>query len=209
MTDATIIQRSPEWFAARLGSLGASQLADALAKTKSGWAASRANLQTKLVLERLTGRQEENFSSTAMQWGIDKEDDARTAYSFFTGREVTEVGLYKHPTIVGSHASPDGLVAHDGCLEIKCPNSLAHIEVLKTNQIAHRYLLQMQWQMICADRQWCDFVSFDPRMPDHLTLYVQRIERDPVIEVYLEAEVSQFLKEVSEQLDALNQRGLS
>ena len=147
MTDATIIQRSPEWFAARLGSLGASQLADALAKTKSGWGASRSNLQTKLVLERLTGRQEENFSSTAMQWGVDKEDDARTAYSFFTGREVTEVGLYKHPTIVGSHASPDGLVAHDGCLEIKCPNSLAHIEVLKTNKIAHRYLLQMQWQM--------------------------------------------------------------
>jgi putative phage-type endonuclease len=175
MTDAAIIQRSPEWFAARCGSLGASQIADALAKTKSGWGASRANLQAKLVIERLTGRQEESFSSAAMIWGVEKEEEARTAYSFVTGHDVTEVGLYKHPTIIGSHASPDGLVGHDGCIEIKCPNSATHIETLKSNQVAHKYILQMQWQMACADRQWCDFVSFDPRMPDHLMLYIQRV----------------------------------
>jgi putative phage-type endonuclease len=208
MTDAAIIQRSPEWFAARCGSLGASQLADALAKTKSGWGASRANLQTKLVIERLTGQQEEGFvRSPAMQWGVDKEDEARTAYSFSTGHEVIEVGLYKHPTLIGSHASPDGLVGNDGCIEIKCPNSTTHIEVLKTNQIAHKYILQMQWQMICAERQWCDFVSFDPRMPDHLMLYVQRVHLDKDMQVYLEAEVAQFLKEVEAQVEALNMKG--
>jgi predicted phage-related endonuclease len=137
MTDAAIIQRSSsEWFAARCGSLGASQIADALAKTKSGWGASRANLQAKLVIERLTGRQEESFSSAAMIWGVEKEEEARTAYSFVTGHDVTEVGLYKHPTIIGSHASPDGLVGHDGCIEIKCPNSATHIETLKSNQVA-------------------------------------------------------------------------
>jgi len=207
MTDAAIIQRSPEWFAARCGSLGASQLADALAKTKSGWGASRLNLRAKLVVERLTGRQEDGFSSAAMQWGVDKEGEARNAYSWHTGLKVQEVGLYKHPTILGSHASPDGLVEHDGCVEIKCPNSATHIEVLKTNQVAHRYLLQMQWQMACADRQWCDFVSFDPRMPENLMYYVQRIERDNDLLATLEAQVAEFLAEVGADVDALSKIG--
>ena len=207
MTDAAIIQRSPEWFAARCGSLGASQLADALAKTKSGWGASRANLQAKLVVERLTGRQEESFTSAAMLWGQEKEDEARTAYSFMTGNEVTEVGLYKHPTIIGTHASPDGLVGDDGCIEIKCPNSATHIETLKSNRIANKYIMQMQWQMICADRQWCDFVSFDPRMPGHLMLYVQRVKRDADMQMYLEAEVAKFLQEVEQDVIELQKKG--
>ena len=207
MTDAAIIQRSPEWFAARCGSLGASQLADALAKTKSGWGASRANLKAKLVVERLTGQQEEGFTSAAMQWGVEKEEEARIAYSFLTGRNVVEVGLYKHPTIIGSHASPDGLVDDDGCIEIKCPNSATHIETLKSNQVAHKYLLQMQWQMACADRQWCDFVSFDPRMPDHLMLYIQRVQRDDDMLATLESEVRTFLAEVDEDVKALSKIG--
>ena len=207
MTDAAIIQRSPEWFAARCGSLGASQLADALAKTKSGWGASRANLRAKLVVERLTGQQEEGFASSAMIWGQEKEEEARIAYSFVTGHDVAEVGLYKHPTIIGSHASPDGLVGDDGCIEIKCPNSATHIETLKSNLVAHKYLLQMQWQMVCADRQWCDFVSFDPRMPDHLMLYIQRVQRDDDMLATLESEVSAFLAEVDEDVKALSKLG--
>lgn len=208
MTDADIIQRSPEWFAERCGSLGASQLADALAKTKSGWGASRANLRAKLVVERLTGQQEEGFiRSAAMQWGVDKEEEARIAYSFLTGRNVVEVGLYKHPTIIGTHASPDGLVDEDGCIEIKCPNSATHIETLKSNLVAHKYLLQMQWQMRCADRQWCDFVSFDPRMPDHLMLYIQRVQRDDDMLATLESEVGAFLAEVDADVKALSKIG--
>ncbi|HSG60633.1 MAG TPA: YqaJ viral recombinase family protein, partial [Pseudomonadales bacterium] len=178
------------------------------AKTKSGWGSSRANLRAKLVVERLTGQQEEGFiRSAAMQWGVDKEDEARIAYSFVTGNDVTEVGLYKHPTIIGSHASPDGLVGDDGCLEIKCPNSSTHIEVLKTKQIAHKYILQMQWQMACTDRQWCDFVSYDPRMPDHLMLYIQRVQRDNDMLAILESEVAAFLVEVDEDVKALSKLG--
>jgi putative phage-type endonuclease len=207
MTDAAIIQRSNEWFAARCGSLGASQLADALAKTKSGWGASRANLRAKLVVERLTGQQEESFTSAPMQWGVDKEEEARIAYSFLTGRNVVEVGLYKHPTIIGTHASPDGLVDDDGCIEIKCQNSATHIETLKSNLVAHKYLLQMQWQMRCADRQWCDFVSFDPRMPDHLMLYIQRVQRDDDMLATLESEVGAFLAEVDADVKALSKIG--
>ena len=203
MTDTAIIQRSSEWFAARCGSLGASQLADALAKTKSGWGASRSNLQAKLVIERLTGRQEESFSSAAMLWGVEKEEEARTAYSFVTGNDVLEVGLYKHPTIIGSHASPDGLVGDDGCIEIKCPNSSTHIEVLKNNQIAHKYILQMQWQMACADRQWCDFVSFDPRLPERLQVFIVREVYDPAYVAGLEAEVVKFLGEMDNKIKEL------
>jgi putative phage-type endonuclease len=201
-------QGTNEWRLARCGSLGASQLSDALAKTKSGWGASRENLKSRMVIERLTGLPVDGYESPAMIWGRDKEEEARIAYSFMTGHDVTEVGLYKHPTIVGTHASPDGLVGDDGCIEIKCPNSATHIEVLKTNQIAHKYILQMQWQMACADRQWCDFVSFDPRMPDYLMLYIARVQRDNDMLATLESEVAEFLAEVDKDVEALSELGI-
>jgi putative phage-type endonuclease len=201
-------QGTNEWRLARCGSLGASQLSDALAKTKSGWGASRENLKSRMVIERLTGLPVDGYESPAMIWGRDKEEEARIAYSFMTGHDVTEVGLYKHPTIIGTHASPDGLVGDDGCIEIKCPNSATHIEVLKTNQIAHKYILQMQWQMACADRQWCDFVSFDPRMPDHLMLYIARVHRDNDMLATLESEVAEFLAEVDKDVEALSELGI-
>ena len=201
-------QGTNEWRLARCGSLGASQLSDALAKTKSGWGASRENLKSRMVIERLTGLPVDGYESPAMIWGREKEEEARIAYSFMTGHDVTEVGLYKHPTIIGTHASPDGLVGDDGCIEIKCPNSATHIEVLKTNQIAHKYILQMQWQMACADRQWCDFVSFDPRMPDHLMLYIARVHRDNDMLATLESEVAEFLAEVDKDVEALSELGI-
>jgi putative phage-type endonuclease len=200
-------QGTEEWRLARCGSLGASQLHEALAKTKSGWGASRSNIRSRMVIERLTGIPVDTYETPAMSWGRSTEDDARTAYSFVTGHHVTEVGLYKHPTIIGSHASPDGLVGDDGCIEIKCPNSATHIETLKTKQIPHKYLLQMQWQMACADRQWCDFVSFDPRMPDHLMLYIARIQRDNDMLAILESEVTAFLAEVDQDVKALSKLG--
>ena len=200
-------QGTEEWRLARCGSLGASQLSEALAKTKSGWGASRENLKSRMIIERLTGLPVDTYESPAMIWGRTTESEARTAYSFVTGNDVLEVGLYKHPTIIGSHASPDGLVGDDGCIEIKCPNSSTHIEVLKNKQIAHKYILQMQWQMACADRQWCDFVSFDPRMPDNLSLYIQRIERDNDMLAILESEVAAFLVEVDQDVKALLKLG--
>lgn len=198
-----IVQRSEEWFAARCGSLGASQLSDALAKTKTGYAATRTNLRAKLVIERLTGVQEDGFKTPAMQWGIDNEDGARLAYEARSGEFVTEVGLYKHPEIRGSHASPDGLVGDDGCIEIKCPNSATHIETLKDEKIAKKYLMQMQWQMRCTDRQWCDFVSYDPRFPDGLQMFVKRIDRDDDMIAEMETGVRSFLEEVEADVLAL------
>lgn len=202
-----IEQRSDAWFAARCGSLGASQIADAVAVLKDGKtpAATSANLAAKLVIERLTGVQEDGFKSAAMQWGVDQEENAKRAYEALTGEFASDVGLYTHPTIKGTHASPDGLVGVDGLVEIKCPNSATHIETLKTGKVAKNYIYQMQWQMACTGRAWCDFVSYDPRMPEHLQLFVQRHERDDKLIAELEAKVQAFLDRVQDDLDALNQ----
>ena len=200
-----IEQRSEQWFAARCGSLGASQIADAISKSKDGKAfgSTSANLRAKLVVERLTGVQEDGFKTAAIQHGIDCEEAARLAYEAHTGAFVTEVGLYKHPTIEGTHASPDGLVGDDGLIEIKCPNSATHIDTLKTEKVPTKYLYQMQWQMRCTDRQWCDYVSFDPRLLENLRLFVKRIPRDDALIAKLEAEVTQFLKGVDDDVAML------
>lgn len=202
-----IEQRSADWFAARCGSLGASQIADALAKAKDGKTpgSTSINLRAKLVVERLTGVQEDGFKNAAMQHGIDNEDAARMAYEARTGEFVSQVGLYRHPFIEGTHASPDGLVGETGLVEIKCPNSATHIETIKTAKIGTKYLYQMQWQMACADREWCDFVSYDPRMPDNLRLWIKRVKRDDKLIAELEAGVATFLDGVKADLSILKQ----
>lgn len=199
-------QRSPEWYAARCGSLGASQLNEALATTKSGWGASRENLKNKIIAERLTGLPTEGFQNAAMLWGVEQEDNARKAYEAATGAFVEEMGIALHPTLKFTHASPDGLVDDDGLIEIKCPNTTTHIETLKSQKVPSKYMNQMLWQMRCVDRQWCDFVSFDPRLPDNLQLFVKRVERDDAAILELEAKVLDFLAEVEREIADLNAR---
>lgn len=199
-------QRSPEWYAARCGSLGASQLNEALATTKSGWGASRENLKNRIIAERLTGVPAESFQNAAMAWGVAQEDNARTAYEASRGVFVQEMGIALHPTLLHTHASPDGLVGDDGLIEIKCPNTTTHIETLRVKKAPSKYINQMLWQMRCTDRQWCDFVSFDPRLPENLRLFITRIERDDNAIAELEAKVAEFLTEVEREIASLNER---
>lgn len=194
-----MIQGSEEWLRARAGSLGASQVHDAINKLKSGgWAASRKNVLAQMVAERLTGEPTETFTSGPMQWGKDTEPQARAAYGFLRGVEVEETGLVKHPHIKGTHASPDGLVVETGLLEIKCPNTAQHIDFLRSQKIKVEYITQIQWQLACTNREWCDFVSFDPRMPVDLQMSVKRVARDDAFIAETEALVEQFLDEVSQ-----------
>jgi putative phage-type endonuclease len=201
-----IIQGSEKWHAARRGKLTASRLADALAKTKSGWGASRANLMADLVAERLTGTSAVGFTNEAMRWGVDQEPNARIAYEFLIDIEVTQVGFVDHPKISMSGASPDGLVLDSGLVEIKCPNTATHIETLLGQTIPAKYCTQMLWQMACTGREWCDFVSYDPRMPADMQLFVKRLHRDGVRIVEMEKEAIAFLEEVDAKLAALIQR---
>jgi putative phage-type endonuclease len=198
-------QRSPEWYAARCGSLGASQLNEALATTRSGWGASRENIKNRIIAERLTGVPAESYQNAAMQWGVDQEDNARKAYEAATGVFVDEMGIALHPSLKYTHASPDGLVGDDGLIEIKCPNTTTHIETLRVKKAPSKYINQMLWQMRCTDRQWCDFVSYDPRLPSHLQLFVTRVERDDVAIAGLELKVAEFLIEVQQEIDRLNE----
>ena len=197
-------QRSEEWFAARLGKVTASRVADVIAKTKSGYSTSRDNYMAQLVCERLTGKQGESFTNSAMQWGTETEPLARSAYEASTDIMVEELGFVLHPKIEQAGASPDGLVGLFGMLEIKCPNTATHIEALLTETVPTKYITQMQWQMACAQRQWCDFVSFDPRIRQDLQLFVKRVEFDASYVAMLEEEVNLFLKELDDKVTKLN-----
>lgn len=197
-------QGSDEWKAIRLGKVTASRVADVVAKTKTGWSASRANYRAQLVAERLTGVIGDSYTNAAMEWGVQKEAEARSAYSFYTGADVEQIAFAPHPSIAMSGASPDGLVGTTGLVEIKCPNTATHIETLLGKSVPSTYALQMQWQMACTDRSWCDFVSYDPRMPEDLRLFVKRLERDEDTIAGLTGAIVEFLQEVDETIASLN-----
>lgn len=195
-------QRTEEWFAARCGKVTASRVADVIAKTKTGYSASRANYLADLVVERLTGKPAATFSNAAMEWGTEQEPNARAAYSAKTGILVEEVGFIDHPTVAMSGASPDGF-AEEGLVEIKCPNTATHLEYILDGKSPQKYVTQMQWQMACTNRPWCDFVSYDPRLPERLQLLVVRVPRDDEYIAMLETEVTKFLAELDEKLNQL------
>jgi len=197
-------QRSEDWFKARLGKVTASRVADVIAKTKTGYSASRENYMAQLVVERMTNTQAESFTNAAMQWGTDQEPFARAAYEVHQDVLVDETGLVDHPTIEMAGASPDGLVGEDGLVEIKCPNTATHIDTLLTQSVPGKYITQMQFQMACTGRQWCDFVSFDPRMPTKAQLFVKRIQRDEAFIKEMESEIKKFLAEVTAKVEQLN-----
>lgn len=193
-------QRTPQWFEARLGKATASRFGDIMAKTRNGYAASRKNYMAELVTQRLTETIPESFTSAAMQWGIDNEPLARLAYSLETGNDSEETGFWIHEK-VSAGASPDGFVNDDGLLEIKCPNTATHIETLQNKQLPSQYKAQVQGQIWITGRKWCDFVSFDPRLPQNAQMIVIRVERDDEYIKELEEEVVKFLKEVDEQVE--------
>lgn len=199
-------QRTDDWFKARLGKVTASRVADIIAKTKSGYSTSRANYAAQLVCERLTGAKESGFTSSAMQWGIDKEDEAANAYAFHYDARLETVGFVEHPDIDMSGASPDRLCGDDGLIEIKCPITATHINTLLKETVPSDYITQMQWQMACTGRQWCDFVSYDPRLPEHMRLFVKRVDRDNDRIAELEKEVKEFLYEVEDTVAKLRAR---
>jgi putative phage-type endonuclease len=201
-----IIQGSPEWFALRCGKVTASRICDLIAKTKSGWGASRANYAAQLIAERLTGEVIEGYTNSAMQWGTATEPEARLAYADTVIEPVEEIGFVDHPSIAMSGASPDGLVGSEGLLELKCPNTATHIETLLGGSIPDKYQVQMLWQMGCTNRDWCDFVSYDPRLPPEMRMFVKRLERNAKRIQELEEQVSIFLDEVETKVLRLLQK---
>ena len=198
-----IAQGSEEWHAQRLGKVTASRIADMLARTKSGWGASRANYLAEIVCERLTGARSESYTNAAMAFGTENEPLARAAYEFRFEADVALAEFIDHPRIEMSGASPDGYVGAEGLIEIKVPNTATHIQTLLSQSVPEKYRLQMTWQMACTGRNWCDFVSFDPRLPEEMRLFVQRFERDDDEIARVEAEVEAFLAEIDDTIKRL------
>ncbi len=206
MTTEQLQQGTDAWFAARCGAVTASRIKDVVAKTKSGYSASRKNYMAQLLCERMTGTKQESYTNAAMQWGTDQEPFARSTYEINRDGMVIEVGYVPHPTIKGSGASPDGLVGEEGLIEIKCPNTATHIEWLLANEVPSEHKPQMAWQMACTVRKWCDFVSYDPRMPIKHQFFCIRYERDDAYIAELEAEVVKFIAELEDTIQKLEQR---
>lgn len=193
-----------EWVAARLGKLTASRFAEAIAKTKAGWSTSRRKLMIELMAERFTGMRADPYMNSAMQWGIETEPFARKAYEAKTGETVTKTPFVDHPRIPMCGASPDGLAGYEGLVEIKCPETRTHLSYMIDRVIPDNYQIQMQWQMACCpQRKWCDFTSFDPRMPGPLRLFVVRIPRDEKLIADLEKMAIAFLSEMAFAVEAI------
>jgi putative phage-type endonuclease len=196
-------QRTHEWLQARVGKATASRAGDFMARTRNGWAASRQTYALELIVERLTGQPAEKYISAAMQWGVDTEAEAKLAYQRKTGIQILECGFIAHPEIAMAGASPDGLIDDHALLEVKCPTSAAHIATLLGQPIDKRYLLQMQMQLACTGRQWVDWVSYDPRLPEPFDLFIQRVHRDAEEIDQLEYEVAIFLEEIEASIERL------
>jgi putative phage-type endonuclease len=196
------------WRLARLGKATSSRIADIIARTKSGYSTSRANYAAQLACERLTGIPAESYVNAAMVWGVEKEPEARRLYEFEQDVAVRRAGFLDHATIAMSGASPDGFVGDDGLVEFKCPITATHIATLLGQTIPSKYAAQIQWQMAVTGRAWCDFVSYNPRLPPAMRLFVQRIPRDPILIGALEREVERFLAEVDATLIKLKTRTL-
>ncbi len=201
-----IIQGTTEWKQLRLGKVTASRVSDVLSKGKNGESASRKNYRTELVVQRLTGEPGESFTNAAMQWGTETEPLARAMYEGYTSHAVIQVPFVNHLSIANFGCSPDGMISTDGLIEIKCPNSTTHIEYLLDGKPPAKYVPQMQCQMAVTGRKWCDFVSYDPRLPLDLQLFVVRLERDEEYIKAMEEEVTKFLEEVETMYQQLKEK---
>jgi putative phage-type endonuclease len=198
-----VAQGTPEWLQARCGCVTASRIKDVIAKTKTGESASRVRYKLELLTETITGLATEHYVSQAMDFGTENEPLARATYEMARNVEVELVGFVLHPTIKRAGASPDGLVGEDGMVEFKVPNTTTHLEYLLNGVVPSEYKPQMMWQMACTGREWCDYVSYDPRLPEDFGLFVVRFERDAKLIDEMEQQVGKFLGEVNDLEDRL------
>jgi hypothetical protein len=197
-------QRSPEWFQARAGRLTGSCAGDMLATIKSGEAAARRDLRTRLVVERLTGSpQEDSFINAAMQWGIDHEDEAFGAYEAASGNLVRRTGFLQHVSLLAGCSLDGDVEDFAGIVEIKCPKSATHYGYLKALDVPANHLPQIRHNLWITGAEWCDFVSYDPRFPQALRLHIQRVLAVPVDLLAYEKVAQKFLDEVDAEYSAL------
>lgn len=204
MTDPRKVEQgTDEWRALRLGHVTASNVADVMAKGKSGEAVTRKKYKVKLLAERLTGASQDFYTNAAMEWGTEQEPYARMAYEVANDVLVDKTGFWPHETIKWVGVSPDGLVDSDGLVEIKCPNTTTHLDYILDDKVPTEYYKQIQCQLWVTGRSWCDFISFDPRLPQRNQLFVKRCFRDEALMAEMEKEIREFLQEIEYLIEQL------
>ena len=191
-----ILQRSDDWYAERCGKVTASRVKDLNAKPSKGKALNALGLT--ILAERLTGVQKETPTNFYMQWGIDNEPHAIAAYENETGFFVNGTGLIDHPFIEMFGASPDGLVGENGQIEVKCPDTTTHLNTLLTKEVPEEYIPQITSQLACTRREWCDFVSYDPRLEPELQIIIIRVFAKDLNIEGLERDVRAFNRAIEE-----------
>jgi YqaJ-like recombinase protein len=198
-------QGSAAWFANRSGRVTGSKMAAVMNFKNNGEeSAERANYKAQIVCEILTGQPDlDGYVSPYMKWGNEQEPFARNAYELQEGLLVDQVGFVLHPTVQRMGGSPDGLVGADGLVEFKCPKTATHICWILEGKVPEEHIPQMNFYLACTGRKWCDFASFDPRLPEPLQLLVIRLERDEEQIAFIEAHVRQFLDEVDRMISSL------
>lgn len=203
-----ILQGTDDWKLQRAGKVTASRVGEVMVRTKTGaYGAGRKNYMADLVIERLTGLPKpKGFESPEMRWGTEQEPFAKNAYAFRTGVDILPAGFVDHPKIKMTGASPDGYIDDNGLVEFKCPNTATHLETLLGAEIDRAYMLQMQWQMECTGRTFCDWVSFDPRLPETMSLFIRRVRRDDKLIAEIKSEVGSFLQELDDTVARLKER---
>jgi putative phage-type endonuclease len=209
-----LVQNTPEWLVHRVGLCTGSRVADVIKRLtrKSGdrqagdYAQCHYDYLWEVVIERLTGRAADSYVSPAMEWGIEHEAEARGVYEVRKDVMATPIGFAMHPTIEWFGASPDALVGEEGVLEIKCPNTSTHLAYLLGGEVPIEYVPQMMAEMACAERKWCDFVSYDPRLPHNLQFFCRRFHRNDELIAQMEAEVRTFLEDVILKMGELAER---
>lgn len=199
-------QGSAEWLQNRVGRVTASRVKDVMDFLKKGGpSAQRKNYMAEIIAETLTGIASEHYVSPYMQWGIETEREARAAYEIESGNIVDQTGLFVHDSMSRFAASPDGLVGTHGLFEAKCPQTTTHLAWLKDGGVPEDHLAQVWSQLACTGREWCDWVSFDPRLPEPLQLIIQRVHRDDAKIAEVEASVLAFLEEIVAEIEALRE----
>lgn len=193
-------QRSEEWYTARLGKVTASNVYKIMTK---GQGKTRESYMIDLIAEILTGESKDFYISREMRRGIDLEEYARFEYECREFQSVDECGFILHPKIEGFGASPDGLVGNEGLIEIKCPNTTTHLDSFLNDEVDQNYIYQMQTQMMCTGRKWCDFVSYDDRLPEKSSYYIKRFNYNFDLARKIEIEVIDFMNELKEKLELL------
>ena len=202
-------QGTPEWLQARTGLLTGSRASDAIGVLKSGKeSAARRDYRIQLVSERLTGRpQEDTFVNAAMQHGTDTEPAARGAYEAITGQLIRQTGFIQRPDVLAG-CSLDGHVGSlEGILELKCPKTATHLGyLLRPHELPKRYIPQVTHNLWVTGATWCDFVSFDDRLPEPMQLFAVRVRAEELgVETYAEKALA-FLAEVDAELAKLQEQ---